>query len=130
MKKIILIMAYYGTLPNFFPVWLESVKNNPTVDFCFFSDCIDKSSVPQNVVVVDISGEEFKKRIREKFDFNAEELDNFFNWIDTKKDNAIDFEEFEEKLTYTLKPLTTIFPSVILLELFRYIFWNFLTASK
>ena len=45
---------------------------------------------------------------REKFDFNAEELDNFFNWIDTKKDNAIDFEEFEEKLTYTLKPLTTI----------------------
>ena len=28
---------------------------------------------------------------KENFNFSAEELDNFFNWIDTKKDNAIDF---------------------------------------
>ena len=71
MKKIVLIMAYYGTLPNFFPVWLESVKNNPTIDFCFLSDCVDKAQMPENVRVVDISGEEFKHRIREKFEFDV-----------------------------------------------------------
>lgn len=71
MKRILLIMAYYGTLPNFFPVWLESVKNNPTIDFCFFSDCIDKNEVPDNVKVIDIPGEEFKQRIKAKFDFDV-----------------------------------------------------------
>lgn len=64
-------MAYYGMLPNFFQVWLQSVKNNPTIDFCFFSDCIGKNEMPENVKVIDISGEEFKQRIRKKFDFEV-----------------------------------------------------------
>lgn len=71
MKKILLIMAYYGTLPNTFPVWLESVKNNPTVDFCFFTDCIGQKDVPKNVKVIDISGEDFKKRIKDRFNFEV-----------------------------------------------------------
>ena len=44
----------------------------------------------------------------ENFNFNAEELDHFFDWIDTKKDNVIDYEEFDEKLRYALKPLTIL----------------------
>ena len=41
----------------------------------------------------------------EKYDFHAEDLDHLFNWIDTKKDNVIDLEEFIEKYHYTIKPL-------------------------
>ena len=41
----------------------------------------------------------------EKYDFHAEELDHLFNWIDTKKDNVIDLEEFIDKYHYTIKPL-------------------------
>ena len=44
----------------------------------------------------------------ENFNFNAEELDHFFDWIDTKKDNVIDHEEFEAKYYYTIKPLTIL----------------------
>ena len=44
----------------------------------------------------------------EKFNFNAEELDHFFNWIDTKKDNVIDIDEFTNKYLYTINPLTII----------------------
>ena len=62
-------MAYYGTLPNFFSVWLESVRNNPTVDFCFLSDNIDKTGLPENVKVMDISWKDFKRRVKEKFHF-------------------------------------------------------------
>ena len=40
--------------------------------------------------------------------FSAEELDNLFNWIDTKKDNVLDSEEFMSKCNYTLKPLTIL----------------------
>ena len=41
----------------------------------------------------------------EKYEFNAEELDHLFNWIDTKKDNVIDIDEFNEKYQFTVKPL-------------------------
>ena len=44
----------------------------------------------------------------ENFNFNAEELDYFFDWIDTKKDNVIDIDEFNEKYNYTIKPLTVM----------------------
>ena len=62
MKKIILIMAYFGKLPNYFPIWLESVRNNPTVDFMFISDCIEETELPKNVKLLNISGEDFKRR--------------------------------------------------------------------
>ena len=45
---------------------------------------------------------------KEKLDFSAEELDNLFKWIDTKKDNIIDREEFINKFKHTFKPLTQI----------------------
>ena len=44
----------------------------------------------------------------EKFNFNAEELDHFFNWIDIKKDNVIDIDEFTNKYQFTIKPLTML----------------------
>ena len=44
----------------------------------------------------------------EKFNFNAEELDYFFDWIDTKKDNVLDIDEFSQKYHYTIKPLTIL----------------------
>ena len=40
--------------------------------------------------------------------FSAEELDNLFNWIDTKKDNVMDLEEFVKCYNYCLKPLTIL----------------------
>ena len=45
---------------------------------------------------------------KENLGFSAEELDNLFNWIDTKKDNVIDNEEFLNKYKHTLKPLTDL----------------------
>ena len=45
---------------------------------------------------------------KENLGFSAEELDNLFTWIDTKKDNVIDNEEFINKYRHTLKPLTDL----------------------
>ena len=45
---------------------------------------------------------------KEKLGFSAEELDNLFKWIDTKKDNVIDREEFINKYNHTLKSLTQV----------------------
>ena len=45
---------------------------------------------------------------KENLGFSAEELDNLFRWIDTKKDGVIDREEFINKYNHTLKPLTQV----------------------
>ena len=45
---------------------------------------------------------------KENLGFSAEDLDNLFNWIDTKKDGVIDNEEFLNKYKHTLKPLTDL----------------------
>ena len=44
----------------------------------------------------------------EKYKFHAEELDHFFNWIDTKKDDLIDIEEFTSRYQFTTNPLTNL----------------------
>ena len=38
----------------------------------------------------------------------AEELDNFFSWVDTKNDGVIDRSEFLDRFEYRNKPLTSI----------------------
>ena len=38
MKSIIVILPYFGKLPNMFPFWLESCKLNSSVDFLIATD--------------------------------------------------------------------------------------------
>lgn len=48
MKKIGIVTCWVGKLPNFFPLWLRSCAENPTVDWLLFSDQqID--NLPKNV---------------------------------------------------------------------------------
>ena len=44
----------------------------------------------------------------ENMKFTAEELDKFFNWVDTKHDGVIDRAEFLGRFEYRNKPLTSI----------------------
>ena len=45
---------------------------------------------------------------KEKFKFSAEDLDYIFTYIDTKKDNVIDKEEFMNKVGHELLPLSKV----------------------
>jgi hypothetical protein len=76
MKSIILFMPYYGKLPNYFDIWLQSVKNNNTVDFCIISDLLSNENLPSNVQLINISFDEFKQKVQEKFDFKIS-LENY-----------------------------------------------------
>ena len=49
---------------------------------------------------------------KEKINFSAKDLDNLFLWIDTKKDNLLDIDEFVSKYNFTTKPLT-VFQDII-----------------
>ena len=45
---------------------------------------------------------------RERLNYSAEELDKIFDYIDSKKDNIIDREEFCSKLNFVNQPLTIL----------------------
>ena len=40
--------------------------------------------------------------------FSAEELDNLFSWLDSKKDNILDIDEFVDGYNFCLKPITQL----------------------
>lgn len=68
MKSIVLIIPYFGRLPEFFPIWKQSALENSTIDFLFFTD-IDALQDEGNIRTVHISFSEFRALIQKKFDF-------------------------------------------------------------
>ena len=71
MKSICLIIPYYGKFPNYFDLWLESVRYNPTIDFLIVSDIEEQYNYPQNVKIKKMTFAELQERIRSLFPFKA-----------------------------------------------------------
>lgn len=69
MKKIILIVPYFGKLPNYFQLWLNSCEYNKNINWLLITDDKKKYNYPKNVLVTYLSFEKFKDKIQKKFDF-------------------------------------------------------------
>ena len=69
LKKIAFVIPYIGKLPTYFPFWLKTCANNPTVDFLLFTDDVTKYDYPPNVNVTICSFDELKERFQKLFDF-------------------------------------------------------------
>lgn len=69
MKKILYIIPYFGKLPTLFPLWLESCRYNPTINWIIFTDDKTVYDYPNNVEVIYTTFQKIKKRVQELFDF-------------------------------------------------------------
>ena len=67
MKKICVIIPYFGKLPCIFNFWLHSALNNPTIDFLLFTDCNIKSQ--NNIKIIPFTFKELKSYLQNNFDF-------------------------------------------------------------
>lgn len=67
--KICLIIPYFGKLPNYFQLWLNSCKHNPDIDFLIYTDDKTKYEYPKNVILKYTTFDEIKKRIQQNYDF-------------------------------------------------------------
>lgn len=67
-KKIVLIIPYFGTFPNYFEYWLKSAEKNSTFDFLFFTDNTDYKS-EKNIKYIHCTFEEFKAKIQSCVEF-------------------------------------------------------------
>lgn len=70
LKKIVLIVCYYGKFPPYFPLWLDSCAMNNMLDFLLITD-INTSTyqIPQNVHIKVESFQELKNRFQKLFPF-------------------------------------------------------------
>lgn len=58
-NSVILLIPYFGKWPEWFDLYLESLTNNPLIDFHFFTDCDIPKDPPTNCKFTTISFDEY-----------------------------------------------------------------------
>lgn len=61
-NSVVIIVPYFGKLPNYFNLWMESVKYNSKIDVMFFTDIKKPNSIPENIIWTKMSFNEVQKR--------------------------------------------------------------------
>lgn len=69
MKKVCFVVPYFGKLPDYFQVWLNTCKTNPTIDWLLFTDDTQLFDYPENVKVTYWSFDEVRTHVQKNFDF-------------------------------------------------------------
>lgn len=68
--RICIINVYFGTFPNYFPLWLKSAEKNPNIDFFIFSDT-NYENLPSNVRIICSSLADIKQRAENALGFEV-----------------------------------------------------------
>lgn len=97
--KTALLNCYFGQLPGYFALWLQSCAANPTVDFFLITDNADFENVPENVTIIKMSWEEIVKKIDAQFDFPVA-IDSPYKLTDFKPAYGDIFRDLFEGYAY------------------------------
>lgn len=90
-KKIILILAYFGELPNYSELFFNSIKANEIVDLLFVTDQDIKFN-SQNIILKKMSFSELKKKIEASLKMEIT-LDKPYKLTDYKPSYGLVFKE-------------------------------------
>ena len=95
MKKIRLIIPYFGKLPKFFPYFLLTAKCNQKIDFLIYTDQnVDQLEIlnAENIEFKTLSFDDLRKKVQSKFDFEIS-LKTPYKLCDYKVAYGFIFEE-------------------------------------
>ncbi|REJ06492.1 DUF6625 family protein [Halobacillus trueperi] len=70
MKKILIIIPYFGKWPSWFNLYIESCKHNPSIDWLFFTDCDEPENKAENVKFHKITFSDYKKIVQKRLMIN------------------------------------------------------------
>lgn len=93
MKKIIYIVPYFGRLPDYFQLWLNTCSFNEKVNWLVITDDHSEFNVPTNVKVIYSEFKKIKKLIQERFDFKIS-LESSYKLVDYKIAYGEIFDEY------------------------------------
>ncbi|MDR0920954.1 MAG: hypothetical protein LBM95_01045 [Lactobacillales bacterium] len=99
MEKIVLIVPYFGKLPESFQLWLNSAKANRNFQFFIFTDDRTVYNVPENVKFYYESFNDCKKRVQRNFDFEIS-LENPYKLCDFRPCYGEIFSEYITKFDW------------------------------
>lgn len=99
MKRACFIIPYFGKLPNYFQLFLNSCKPNNNFDWLLFTNDNSEFDFPNNVKRIQMSWEDFQKTIQEKFEFKLA-LDLPRKLCDFKPTYGYIFEKYIEEYPY------------------------------
>lgn len=102
MKKIRIIIPYFGKLPTFFPYFLLTAKRNQKIDFLVYTDQkVDKFSIlnAKNIEFVTLSFDDLRDKVQSKFDFKIS-LKTPYKLCDYKVAYGFIFEEELKEYEY------------------------------
>ena len=71
MNNILLIVPYFGKFNNYFTLFLDSCRHNPTVNWLILTDDVAGYPYPDNVKVVYTTLNEVKNKIEERLGFSV-----------------------------------------------------------
>ena len=78
MKSIIIIIDYFsGKWPEWFPLYLESCRRNPTITWLFHTDCPVDSFNIKNVIFRSMTRDDYIKHVSECLRINFAPTDNY-----------------------------------------------------
>lgn len=70
-KKIAIIVPYFGKLPNYFQLFLDTCRYNPRFDWLIISNDTTHYRYPENVHFIEMSFAQCRELIQEHFDFSV-----------------------------------------------------------
>lgn len=98
MKRIAIIIPYFGKFPKMFPFWFHSALNNDTIDFLIFTDQYDLHT-EKNINVVHMSFVQMKDMIQSHFDFQIS-LEKAYKMCDYRGTYGEIFRDYLEKYDF------------------------------
>lgn len=93
MKSIAFVVLWGGELPEYFPLWLNTCKWNPTIDFLLFTDDRTKFNYPENVKVKYFEFEEIVEMIQKNFEYKIT-VDQPYKFCDFRPAYGEIFKEY------------------------------------
>ena len=102
MKKIRLIIPYFGKLPKFFPYFLLTAKRNDKINFLIYTDQkVDQFELlnAENIEFKTLSFDDLRKKVQSKFDFEIS-LKTPYKLCDYKVAYGFIFEEELKEYDY------------------------------
>lgn len=97
-NKICVIGVYFGKLPNYFDLWLQSAAYNSKVDFLIFTNQ-KKKELPKNVRFIEMTLAQMQKRASKVLGFSAV-LDQPYKCCDYKVIYGLIFNDYITKYEY------------------------------
>lgn len=99
MKKVLVIVPYFGKLPDYFDLWLDSARYNNNINWLLFTDDTSYFDYPPNVTVNYCTFASIKDKIQKNFNFKIN-LENPYKLCDFRPAYGEIFSEYLEGVHY------------------------------